>query len=147
MFRRIALFTLLIIVFGAWHKVAGSQVPAIVKQEPCDRVKEKTRITLTYTSSELNLSAGQNKLLKNIYDHISFVTMLGGIKDKKAAFREVACALKPGGVLSVSEIIFDDHFQTQDTVRQLAQQVGLQEDACRGRPYAYTLDFKKLDSY
>jgi len=39
------------------------------------------------------------------------VTVLGEVPDREAALREIFDALKPGGILSVTEIIFDPHFQ------------------------------------
>ena len=51
--------------------------------------------------------------------------------------------LQPGGVLSVTEIIFDPHFQRQRTVVQLAETVGFREKALFGNRFAYTLLLEK----
>jgi hypothetical protein len=43
-----------------------------------------------------------------------------------AALREIRDGLKPGGLLSITEVFPDPHYQSRDTVRQLAQQAGLE---------------------
>jgi predicted methyltransferase len=57
--------------------------------------------------------------------------------------QEIFAALKPGGVLSVTEVIFDPHFQSRGTVAKLAGAVGLRERAFFGNRFAYTLHFEK----
>jgi predicted methyltransferase len=52
-------------------------------------------------------------------------------------------ALKPGGLLSVSETIFDPHFQRRQTVLQAAQAAGFREKAFFGNRLAYTTHLEK----
>jgi predicted methyltransferase len=40
---------------------------------------------------------------------------------------EIFEALKPGGILSVTEVVFDPHFQGRSSVRELAAAVGFKE--------------------
>ena len=47
------------------------------------------------------------------------------------------------GILSITEIIFDPHFQRQSTVRKIAQQTGFRETAVFGNSIAYTMHFEK----
>jgi cyanophycinase-like exopeptidase len=51
--------------------------------------------------------------------------------------------LKPGGLLSVTEVIFDPHFQSRQTVARLARSAGFRETASRGNRIAFTLNFEK----
>jgi hypothetical protein len=51
--------------------------------------------------------------------------------------------LKPGGVLSVTEVIFDPHFQRRETVLEAAQTAGFREKNFLGRNLAYTLHLEK----
>ena len=55
--------------------------------------------------------AGEGKLEHNIYDRVLLVTVLGEIPNKDAALKEIFDALKPGGILSITEVIADPHFQ------------------------------------
>ena len=71
------------------------------------------------------------------------MTVLGEIPDREAALREILAALKPGGMLSVTEIIFDPHFQSRATITQLARSAGFREKAFYGNRIAYTLNLEK----
>ncbi|MCL4206002.1 MAG: methyltransferase domain-containing protein [Pirellulaceae bacterium] len=86
---------------------------------------------------------GDGQLEHNHFDRVLLVTVLGEIPDRETALREVFDALKPGGILSVTEVIFDPHFQNRQTTTRLAAQAGLREKACFGHRLAYTVHFEK----
>jgi ubiquinone/menaquinone biosynthesis C-methylase UbiE len=93
------------------------------------------------------LQAGPDaQLAGNHYDRALLVTVLGEIPDRATALTEIFAALKPGGVLSVTEVIADPHFQRQSTVRQLAASAGFKERACFGNSLSYTVHFEKPDT-
>ena len=71
------------------------------------------------------------------------VTVLGEIPDQAGALKEIYAVLKPGGILSVTEVIFDPHFQRREPVTRLAQASGFKEKAFYGRSLAYTMHFEK----
>ncbi len=71
------------------------------------------------------------------------MTVLGEIPDRESALSEIFAALKPGGILSVTEVIFDPHFQRRGTVAELAKAAGFRERAMFGNRFAYTLHFEK----
>ena len=87
--------------------------------------------------------AGEGKLDKNCFDRAILVTVLGEIPDRESALKEIFGALKPGGVLSITEIVFDPHYQSQRTVRRLAIQSGFIEKDHFGNVAAFTLNFVK----
>lgn len=87
--------------------------------------------------------AGEGKLGKLLFDRALLVTVLGEIPAREMAVKEIYEALKPGGLLSVTEIIFDPHFQRQSTVRNIAQQAGFREKAIFGNAIAYTIHMEK----
>jgi SAM-dependent methyltransferase len=91
----------------------------------------------------LQAGSNPNQLSSNQYDRALLVTVLGEIPDRAAALTEIFAALKPGGLLSITEVIADPHFQRQSTVRQLAAAVGFKERACFGHSLSYTLHFEK----
>ena len=91
----------------------------------------------------LQIGVGEGKLERSQYDRALLVTVLGEIPDRQAALREIAEALKPCGILSVTEIIFDPHFQGRDTVLRLASVVGLREKEFFGNRFAFTLNLEK----
>jgi ubiquinone/menaquinone biosynthesis C-methylase UbiE len=91
----------------------------------------------------IQADAGKNVLGKPVFDRALLIAVLGEIPDRENVFRQIYAALKPGGVLSVTEIIFDPHFQRQTTVRNLARQTGFREKAVFGNSVAYTMHLEK----
>jgi len=71
------------------------------------------------------------------------VTVLGEIPNPQAALREIFTALKSGGILSITEIIFDNHFQSRKTVLKLAAEAGFREKMFFGNRIAYIQQFAK----
>ena len=86
---------------------------------------------------------GEGKLACRNADRALLVTVLGEIPDQRAALQEIFDALAPGGILSVTEIIFDPHFQSRGTVSRLSTAVGFREVAFFGNRLAYTLNLEK----
>jgi ubiquinone/menaquinone biosynthesis C-methylase UbiE len=74
------------------------------------------------------------------------VTTLGEIRDRESALQEVFDALVPGGMLSVTEIVFDPHFQRRGKVLRLAAATGFREAAFFGHRFAYTLNLLKPEA-
>src|SRR6516164_4948067 len=107
------------------------------------RAEEKARAANLTNIRFLQAGAGDGKLGRNQFERTLLVTILGEIPDREAALREIFNALKPGGILSVTEIIFDPHFQTCNTVGRLARTVGFQEKALHGNRIAFTLNLEK----
>jgi len=127
------------------HKVGpkGTVMAMDIQAGMLDRVKEKARAKSLTNITFLHAGIGEGKLKRNTFDRALLVTVLGEIPNQLAALEEIFGALKPGGVLSITELIFDPHFQRQTTVRQLAKMVGFQEKALFGGWWAFTLNMKK----
>jgi ubiquinone/menaquinone biosynthesis C-methylase UbiE len=77
------------------------------------------------------------------FDRILLVTVLGEIPDRESAFQEIHCALKSGGILSVTEIMFDPHYQSHGAILRLAHTAGFREKAFFGNRFAFTLHLEK----
>ncbi len=91
----------------------------------------------------LQAEAGEGKLEHSQYDRALLVTVLGEIQDRERALQEIYDALKPGGFLSVTELIFDPHFQRRDTVLRLAGVAGFREKKFFGNRIAFTMNLEK----
>lgn len=89
------------------------------------------------------LDLGSGELPENHYDRIVMVTVIGEIPDQQAAITQVYRSLKSDGLFSITEVIFDPHFQSRKHIRHLAAAKGFEEVATFGGPLAYTLNFKK----
>jgi ubiquinone/menaquinone biosynthesis C-methylase UbiE len=86
---------------------------------------------------------GEGQLPQAYFDRALLVTVLGEIPDKTSALEEIYHALKPGGVLSVTEVIFDPHFQSREAVQKIAGAAGFKEKDFFGRRLAYTIHLQK----
>jgi ubiquinone/menaquinone biosynthesis C-methylase UbiE len=76
--------------------------------------------------------------------HLVFLSAaLGEIPDRAAALAQCYRALKPGGVLSITEMFGDPHYQSRSVVRRLAEGAGFRPGSVRGRWWLYTAEFIK----
>ena len=107
------------------------------------RVQEKARTAGLSNIRLIQVELGKGKLEKAYYDRSMLVTVLGEIPEQEAALQEIYQALKPGGILSVTEIIFDPHFQSRESVQRVAGRVGFRETGFFGKRLAYTMHFEK----
>ncbi len=107
------------------------------------RTQEKAQVANLNNIRYLQAESGVNQLGRNYYNRVLLVTVLGEIPDRTAVLAEIFAALKPGGLLSITEVIADPHFQRRSTVRQLAASTGFKESACFGHRLSYTLNLKK----
>lgn len=81
------------------------------------------------------------------FDRALLVTVLGEVVHKEAAMSEIFAALKPSGILSITEVIPDPHYQTYRTVSRLAQEAGFVTGRRWGNGLAYTAHFSKPAAY
>lgn len=88
-------------------------------------------------------AAGSGMLGQNMFDRAILVTVLGEIPEREQAVKEIFNALKPGGILSITEIIFDPHFQRRQTVSKIAEQCGFRQKNLYGNAIAYTMHVEK----
>jgi ubiquinone/menaquinone biosynthesis C-methylase UbiE len=77
----------------------------------------------------------------NQFDRALLVTVLGELPDRLAGLRNVYQALKPGGVLSVTEIFPDPHYQRRSSVLRLCREVGFVPSRFWGTALAFTQNF------
>jgi ubiquinone/menaquinone biosynthesis C-methylase UbiE len=107
------------------------------------RAQEKAQAANLSNIRFVQAGVGDGKLDVGLADRALLVTVLGEIPDREAALKEVFEVLKPGGVLSVTEVIFDPHFQPRGTVTRLAGAVGFREKAFFGNRIAFTVHLEK----
>ncbi len=91
--------------------------------------------SITFTLARL----GVGELTASGIDRAVLATVLGEIPDQRAALGEIFAAMAPGGVLAITEVIADPHFQRRSAVLALAQAAGFREKARSGGPLSYTL--------
>jgi ubiquinone/menaquinone biosynthesis C-methylase UbiE len=107
------------------------------------RAREKAQSARLANIQFVQAGAADGNLARNHFDRILLVTVLGEIPDREAALKEIFAALKPGGILSITEVIFDPHFQTRTSLILLADRVGFRELEFFGHRLAFTLNLEK----
>ena len=125
---------------GQNGEVVGLDIQEKMLQKLTKRIKDNN-----LTNVRLILGgAGQGKIQEeNSFDRAVLITVLGEITDKKSALEEIFKALKPGGILSITEVFPDPDFQRQSRVLQLAAMVGFTLDKKYGNIFAFTMNFIK----
>ena len=121
----------------------GSVTALDIQAAMLQRLREKLADHYLSNVRLIQGGAGEGKLEQNAFDRALLVTVLGEIPDRKAALHEIYGALKPGGILSITEVLPDPHYQRQSTVKQLASETGFEEHASFGSIPAYTIHFVK----
>jgi ubiquinone/menaquinone biosynthesis C-methylase UbiE len=86
---------------------------------------------------------GAGMLPAGTFDRAFLVTVLGEIPDRLGALCEIRAALKPGGVLSLTEVFPDPHYQSRGTVRRLATAAGLRVVEVLGSWRAFTANLAR----
>jgi ubiquinone/menaquinone biosynthesis C-methylase UbiE len=122
---------------------AGEVLALDLQQGMLDRVRAKAGAAGLAPIRLLRAGLGDGQLPPDHFDRAVLVTVLGEIPDAHAALAELHTALKPDGLLAITEVIFDPHFQRRSTVADLAAAAGFALHAFHGRPWAYTAVFRK----
>ena len=122
---------------------AGTVVALDIQAEMLRRLEERREQNKLPNIHLIQAGAGAGKLVERDFDRALLVTVLGEIPDQAAALREIFAALKPGGILSVTEIIPDPHYQSRRAVIRLARAAGFQENGYFGSWLAYTINLIK----
>jgi ubiquinone/menaquinone biosynthesis C-methylase UbiE len=123
--------------------VSGQVVAIDIQPGMLRRAQEKSQREAVTNIRFVQAGAGEGKLERNHFDRALLVAVLGEIPDQTAALNEIFASLKPGGTLSVTETIFDPHFQSRKVVEQLAAGVGFRAKKFFGNRIAFTLNLEK----
>ena len=87
--------------------------------------------------------AAQSHVPEASFDLVFLCAALGEIPDRAAALRQCYHALKPGGILSITEMFGDPHYQSRSVVRRLAESAGFRSQSVHGGWLLYTAGFSK----
>lgn len=86
---------------------------------------------------------GEGALDEGGFDRVVLAMVIGEVRDRPAALRELFAALEPGGILSVTEAVGDPDYHRPATVRREAEAAGFRLAERFGGFPAYTLNFEK----
>lgn len=121
----------------------GKVVAVNIQSRMLHRIQEKAYAGNLHNIQFLQVKIGDGKLGHNQYDRAVLVTVLGERPDREIALKEIFDTLKPNGILSVTEVIFNPHFQSKGTILRLAKAVGFQVKRVIGNRFAFTMQLKK----
>ncbi|MDA0660524.1 MAG: class I SAM-dependent methyltransferase [Planctomycetota bacterium] len=133
------------LLLPAAHKVLpeGEVVGIDIQPGMVERLKERATAAHITNLTAILGDATQAIVQAASFDVVFLVTTLGEIPDRVAALNQCFRALKPGGTLSVSEMLPDPHYQSKATVRRLAESAGFRLHSVVGGPWLYTANFVK----
>ncbi len=120
------------------HVVALDIQPAMLAKLE-DRMRQHGISNVTTVLAGL----GNGALSAADFDRAFLVTVLGEVPDPRAALREIHRALRPGGVLSITEVLPDPHYQPVARVRALITEAGFREQEWFKGVVAYTINCEK----
>jgi ubiquinone/menaquinone biosynthesis C-methylase UbiE len=121
----------------------GEAVGIDIQQGMIDRLQVRAgRAAITNLKAILG-DATQPHVPEASFDVVFLCTALGEIPDRAAALSQCYRALKPGGILSITEIIGDPHYQFRSAVQRLAEAAGFRLQSIHGRWWFYTANFVK----
>lgn len=121
----------------------GEIVALDVQREMLDKLERRIEAEGITNVRCVEASLGDGALGYETFDRALLVTVLGEVRNRAAALREIYAALKPDGILSVTEAFGDPDYRRPATVRREAGEAGfLLVEKYGGFP-AYTLNFEK----
>lgn len=68
------------------------------------------------------------------------------INSRGLILKKIADHLQPEGIISITETIFDPHFQRHKDVSEIMEKIGFMETKFIGNRLAYTAHFKKKEN-
>jgi ubiquinone/menaquinone biosynthesis C-methylase UbiE len=133
------------LLIPAAHRVLpGGEVVGIdIQPGMIDRLKERA-MKLNVTNLTAILGDATRPIVSEASFDVAFlVTTLGEIPDRAAALAQTFRALKSGGILSISEMLPDPHYQSKTTVLRLAEAAGFRPQSVVGGMWLFTANFMK----
>lgn len=125
----------------------GGEVVALdLQPRMIRRLEERIAASGLGNITPILAAAGEGRAGVERYDRAFLVTVLGEIPDREAALGEIFAALKPGGVLSITEVLPDPHYQTRAGIGRLAAAAGFVPRESFGTFWAFTRNFAKPDA-
>ena len=121
---------------GAKGHVVALDVQSEMLARLIDRIAKHALTNVTVVHARL----GHGAIGRDEFDRAIMVTVLGEIPDKIAALREVRNSLKPGGILSVTEVLPDPHYQSKAAVRRMAKEAGFEVEEAHSGLRSFTLN-------
>lgn len=130
---------------GVARRIGPTGYLAAVDVQPrmLAKTEEKLRRAGLANVETLLADATELPFADQSFDLALFVTVLGEIPDKAAALAEVYRVLRPGGRLSVTEMLPDPDYSLRGTIIARCNEAGFALSEEYGNFFAYTVNFQK----
>jgi ubiquinone/menaquinone biosynthesis C-methylase UbiE len=121
----------------------GRAIGIELQQGMIDKLRRKLTRDDPGNIELIHADATKRVLAPHSIDVVYLCTVLGEIPDRKAALANCFDALRPGGRLSITEIVMDPHYQRVGKVRALTREAGFQFEDMTSTWRMYTANFRK----
>lgn len=133
-----------LLIPAAQRIVPGGEAVGIdIQPGMIERLKAKAEKAGVTNVTAILGDAAQPHVSESSFDLVFLCTALGEIPDRAVALGQCNRALKPGGVLSITEIFGDPHYQSRSVVQRLAEEAGFQLKSIQGGWWTFTANFVK----
>jgi ubiquinone/menaquinone biosynthesis C-methylase UbiE len=133
-----------LLIPAAKKVLPGGEVVGIdIQPDMIERLKERAKSANITNLTAILGDATQPIVPEASFDVAFLVTTLGEIPDRAAAIAQCFRALKSGGVLSISEMLPDPHYQSKATLKRLAEAAGFRLQSVEGGMWLFTANFVK----
>jgi len=133
-----------LLVPAAWRILPeGRAIGVDIQHKMIERLKARAQQGGVANLTALVGDTAALKLPDESVDLVFLCTVLGEIPDRAAALGECYRVLKPGGALSITEILGDPHYQTRGKAQRLAEGAGFELKLIEGGWRSYTASFRK----
>jgi ubiquinone/menaquinone biosynthesis C-methylase UbiE len=134
-----------LLIPAAQRVLPGGEVVGIdIQPGMIERLKARAKHAQVANLTAILGDAAQPIVPEASFDVAFLVTTLGEIPDRPAVLAQCYRALKPGGVLSITEMLPDPHYQSRSTVKRLAEDAGFRLESVEGGWGLFTANFVKL---
>jgi ubiquinone/menaquinone biosynthesis C-methylase UbiE len=124
----------------------GKVLALDVQSNMLDLLRERVSQAGVDNLEILHAGLGEGRLPLLAFDRALMVTVLGEIPNQTEALIEIHQALKPGGILSITEVLPDPHYQRREKVRRLGEGSGFSVNEPYVGRRAFTLNLIKSES-
>ena len=133
------------LLLPAAHRVlpGGKAIGVELQQGMLDKLRRKLAVNDPGNVELIHGDATQVLLPPQHADLVYLCTVLGEIPDRRTALKHCFDALRPGGRLSITEVIMDPHYQTIGKVRALTAELGFEFEDLKSNWRMYTANFRR----
>jgi ubiquinone/menaquinone biosynthesis C-methylase UbiE len=133
-----------LLIPAAQRVLPGGEVVGIdIQPGMIERLKKRADLANVTNLTAILGDATRPLVPEASFDLVFLVTVLGEIPDRAAALAQCHRDLKPGGVLSITEMLGDPHYQSRATVKRLAEAAGFRFLSVEGNWRIFTANFVK----